>query len=309
MLFIDAEVVSARLTWPTLIEALRAGHKAPPPHVDDTLLSPGDKLMLVRSAWIEGLGGGVKAVTMFPANPSATPPRPAVQGAFLLFDEDRGDIAAVIDGAAITGWKTAADSALGADYLARKDAQNFAMIGAGAIAEPLVRAHLAARPGVTRVTLWNRNLAKCDVLAARLGDLDLDFEVAGNIEAAVRAADIISVATLAHQPIIKGDWLKQGAHLDLVGAFNLQMREADDVALTRGRLFADYRASAHDTGELADPISRGVITTDDLVGDHYDLAMGTCGRGCDNEITIFKNGGGAHLDLMTARAVVAGQTG
>lgn len=270
------------------------------------LLAPGDNRLLVRAAWIAGLGGGLKAVTIYPGNPGRTPPLPAVQGQFLLFDEGRGDVVAAIEGAALTAWKTAADSALGSDMLARADAATLVMVGAGAMAEPLVRAHLAVRAGIERVILWNRTPDRAHDLAHRLSDLGAETIVLTRLDDAIREGDIVCSATMADQPLIHGEWLLPGAHVDLVGAFTPEMREADDEALRRSRLFVDLRASALETGELADPIGRGVITADHVLGDLYDLVAGRAGRASEQEITLYKNGGGAHLDLMTARAVVAG---
>jgi ornithine cyclodeaminase len=310
MQIIDADEITRRLTWPALVEALREGHRRPKPLADDMLLEPGDNRVLVRAAWIEGLGGGLKAVTIFPGNPAATPPRPAVQGQFLLFDEARGDVVAVIEGAALTAWKTAADSALGADLLARTDAATLLMIGAGAMAGPLINAHLAVRPSIRRVLVWNRTGARAEALAGSLAGPGRDVEIVADLETAVGQADVISSATMATEPVIRGDWLSAGTHLDLVGAYTPTMREADDATLRRTRLFADYLPTAHETGELADPIARGVISRDDVAGDLYDLVAGRIGRGAADDITLYKNGGGAHLDLMTARAIVsAGASG
>jgi len=306
MKIINAADVGARLSWQQAVEALRDGHRQPKPLADDMLLAPGENRLLVRSAWIEGLGGGLKAVTIFPGNPSASPPLPAVQGQFLLFGEGDGDVVAVIEGAALTAWKTAADSALGADLLARTSSDVLTMIGAGAMAEPLVRAHKSVRPGLSKVMLWNRNLEKCRFLKSTLADLGVEIGIAESLEAAVRSADIICTATMACEPLIHGDWLRPGTHVDLVGAYTPTMREADDVALTRGRLFADFAPSALETGELAIPLSQRVIMPSDLVGDLYGLVAGTCGRETEKEISLYKNGGGAHLDLMMACAVVSG---
>ena len=129
--------------------------------------------------------------------------------------------------------------------------------------------------------------------------------VADDLEAAVRAADVICTATMAREPLIKGEWLQPGQHLDLIGAYNPLMREVDDRAMQRGRIFVDARATTlHHIGELIAPLASGAITEADVVADFYDLASGAYARRSDDEITIAKNGGGAHLDLMTAAYVL-----
>ncbi len=317
MIVIDADTVQDLLDWRTEVEALREGHRLAPgvgapgtrPAIDDLLMKQDGRALLIRAAWVPGGGGGsgavgLKAVTVFPENPNRDQPLPAVQGQFLLFDGETGVVTAVIDGAAITACKTAGDSALGADLLARPDVEVLAMIGAGAMAEPLIRAHLAVRPSLKRIVLGNRTRERAEDLAARLSDTGCDIEIAEDIDAAVAAGDVISVATMSRQPIIRGALLKPGAHLDLVGAYTPDMREADDAAFQRGRLFVDARETTlHEIGELMIPLASGVITEADVQGDLFDLVSGSLGRGSPDEITVYKNGGGAHLDLMTAGAI------
>jgi ornithine cyclodeaminase/alanine dehydrogenase-like protein (mu-crystallin family) len=226
---------------------------------------------------------------------------------FVLFDHDDGRPLAVIDGAGITAWKTAADSALGSRYLSRSDARCLLMVGAGALARPLIGAHRSVRPAIEKVLLWNRTPARAEALAAELGREGLRVEVATDLAAAVGQADVVSAATRTEQPVIQGAWLQPGTHLDLVGAFTASMREADDAALRRARLFVDARETTLDhIGELKIPIERGVIGKDDVVGDLYDLAAGLAWQRAPDDITIYKNGGGAHLDLMTAIAIYRG---
>lgn len=304
MIVIDGARVDELVDWRTVVDALRAGHQGPRPQIDDLLMRDGENALLVRGAWKSGEGIGLKAVSVFARNPEADPPRPAVQGQFLLFDGVTGEVTAVIDGAAITRWKTAGDSALGSELLSRPDAETLTMVGAGAQAEPLIRAHLAVRPSIRRVMIWNRTEARATALADRLEDVAPEVEVVLDIEDAVGAGDVVSVATMASEPIVKGAWLKPGAHLDLVGAYRPDMREADDEALTRGRIFVDARETTiHEIGELLIPFQNDVIAETDVVADFFDLVAGAAGRRSESEITVFKNGGGAHLDLMTAVAI------
>jgi ornithine cyclodeaminase/alanine dehydrogenase-like protein (mu-crystallin family) len=295
------------LTWPALVDALDAGHRLGRGQTHDLLLEEGGNILLSRTAWKAGYGIGIKTVTGFFGNPARTPPRPSVQGVFVLFDHDDGRPLAVIDGAAITAWKTAADSALGSRYLSRPDARCLLMVGAGALAKPLIQAHLSVRPRLEKVLVWNRTPSRAQALAAELHAADVAAEVAADLAAAVGAADIVIAATRTEEPLIQGVWLQQGAHLDLVGAFTASMREADDTALRRGRIFVDARETTIDhIGELKVPIERGVIGKDDVLADLYDLAGGFAWRGSPDDITIYKNGGGAHLDLMTAIAIYRG---
>jgi ornithine cyclodeaminase/alanine dehydrogenase-like protein (mu-crystallin family) len=307
VLVIGREQIDAALTWPALVDALDAGHRLGRGQTHDVLLEEGGNILLSRTAWKAGYGIGIKTVTGFFDNPALTPPKPSVQGVFVLFDHDDGRPLAVIDGAAITAWKTAADSALGSRYLSRPDARCLLMVGAGALAKPLIQAHLSVRPGIEKVLLWNRTPARAGALAAELRAEDLSAEVAADLPAAVRRADIVSAATRTEEPVVQGAWLQPGAHLDLVGAFTASMREADDTAFRRGRLFVDARETTIDhIGELKIPIACGVIGSDDVVADLYDLAGGLAWRRSPDDITIYKNGGGAHLDLMTAIAIYRG---
>jgi ornithine cyclodeaminase/alanine dehydrogenase-like protein (mu-crystallin family) len=304
---IDQDQIDAVLTWRALIDALDEGHRLGRGQTHDVLLGEGGDILLSRAAWKAGYGIGIKTVTGFFGNPARTPPRPSVQGVFVLFDHDDGRPLAVIDGAAITAWKTAADSALGSRYLSRPDARCLLMVGAGALAKPLIQAHLSVRPRLEKVLVWNRTRGRAQALTAELQADGLAAEVAADLGAAVRVADIVSAATRTEKPLIQGVWLQSGAHLDLVGAFTASMREADDTALRRGRIFVDARETTLDhIGELKVPIERGVIDKDDVLADLYDLAGGLRWRRSPDDITIYKNGGGAHLDLMTAIAIYRG---
>ncbi len=301
MRIVSAEDCRRTATWPLVIEALRAGHLQSKATIGDTLLASRNRKMLVRSGWIEGIAAGVKAVTVFPDNQS---PHPSVQGQVMLIDDQTGVVSALLDGAEITKWKTAGDSALGADLLARDDMETMLMIGAGTMAEPLIRAHLTVRPSIQRILIWNRTLPRAEALVGRLQDLDAVMESVADLDEAVSAADIISAATMTVEPIIKGARLKPGCHVDLVGAYTPEMREADDDTLRRGRLFVDcYDTTVHDIGELMIPLAAGTIAMEDVLGDLYDLVAKRVGRQEPDEITLYKNGGGAHLDILTAKAI------
>lgn len=302
--FIDAAQMRTQLDFASLVAHLRAAHRDGPAAVDRVLMQAQapdgtNNAMLVWPAWQPGQNLGVKVVTMFPGNRAV----PAVQGVYLLFDGQDGSPQVVIDGTELTYWKTAADSALGADLLARPDAKTLLMVGAGALAPYLIRAYQAIRPGLQQIQVWNRTPDKARQVVD--GVRGTAAQVAPDLEQAVRAADIVSCATSSTQPLVHGSWLRPGAHLDLIGGFTPDMREADDVAVRRARVFVDSRWFTVDhVGDLTQPIADGVITAHDVRGDLFELCGGLCaGRDDATQITLFKSGGGAHLDLMTARYV------
>ena len=304
MRIVTGDDIRSVCTWPFAVEALRAGHLMKPAELKDSLVEDSGRKMLVRTAWIAGLASGVKAVTIYPDNPSATPSRPSVQGQVLLFDEAQGHVVAVLEGVDLTAWKTAGDSALGSSCLARVDVKSMLIVGAGSMARPLIDAHRTVRPSLEHVMIWNRSAPRAEELAASLEADGVRAEVVGDLDAAVSRADLISSATMTTEPLISGEALKPGTHVDLVGAYTPTMREADDATLTRGRLFVDSRATTvGHIGEVMIPMASGAISEADIQGDLHDLVQGRAGRGSAEEITVFKNGGGAHLDVMIAHAV------
>ena len=291
--YIRAEDVDHLLGWSDLADALLAGHKLATPEISDQFVHRGDDTLLSRAAWIDGVGIAVKSVTVMPSN--AAKGLSSVHGAMVLFEDLTGRVEAVIDSALVTKWKTAGDSVLGARLLARPDSKRLLIVGAGAVAASLIEAYTAVFPNI-EISVWARTKAKAEGLGVRVVD---------DLEAAVRKADIISCATMAKDPIIKGEWLRAGQHLDLIGAFKADMREADDFAMQRAKIFVDSRATtiAH-IGELMIPIANGAIKPTDVLADLYDLAAGQAGRTSAEDITLFKNGGGAHLDLLTGREIL-----
>lgn len=281
----DAE---ALLTWRGLLDAFEAGHKLPLADLKDMFLYRGQDTILDRGAWIDGLGALVKVATVFPGN--AAKGLPTIYGVVSLFDDTTGDLSALVDFHLVTKWKTAGDSLLSASRLARKDSRNFLLVGAGAVARSMVQAYSAIFPDA-RFTVWSRTRASAEAMG---------LPVADDLEAAVRQADVICSATMATAPLIKGDWLQPGQHLDLIGAYKPGMREVDDRAMQRARVFVDSRKTTlHHIGELIDPIASGAISEADVVADFYDDPA-LYSRRSEDEITLAKNGGGAHLDLMTA---------
>jgi ornithine cyclodeaminase len=304
MQIVSAAEVHRICDWHRLVDALMEAHRGPAPLVDRSELHAGREgardTFLNLPAWQPGVAMGTKIVTVMPGNPALSQVLPAVQAAYVLFDGKTGTLVAVMDGTAMTYRKTAADSALGARFLARRDARVLLMVGAGALAPYLIAAHRAMTPSIREIILWNRDRSKAERLA-----VDCGGRVAGDLEQAVRMADIVSCATASREPLVRGDWLAAGAHLDLVGAYTPEMRECDDDAVLKSRVFVDSRWFAIDrSGDLGDPIRRGVFAPDRIEADLFDLcADGLARPRMPHDITLFKNGGGAHLDLFTARFI------
>ena len=281
-----------------LIDFMEEQHRHPPALVDDSYVeSPGGDAMLARTGFAPGHGLGVKLAAVFPGNVN----RPTVHSTYVLFDPSTGAERAVIAGNALTWFKTACDSALGARLLAPDESRVLLMVGAGAMAPHLIRAHRAARPSIERIEIWNRTRGRACALAAELADLDA--LVVDDLPAAVGRADVISCATMTVEPVIRGAWLRTGTHVDLVGSFRPDMREADDELLVAALVHVDSRdTTLVKTGELAIPLAAGTITADDVRGDLFELVAGdVVGRSSDADITVFKNGGGGHLDLMASQ--------
>ena len=286
--------IEPRLDWLALTDALAQGHELPRAEIADSFLYRGKDTLLTRSAWIDGLGMAVKPATIFPDNPGRGVP--AVNGAVALLDDATGQLRALVDFHLVTKWKTAGDSLLSARRLARTDARRVLVIGAGAVAESMVHAYRALIPDA-QVCIWSRSPAGAEALAQRLS-----ATAVRDLEPAVRDAEIIATATMATQPVLRGEWLSPGTHVDLIGAYKADMREADDALVAHASLFVDSRATTlGHIGELIMPIAAGVITAESVRGDFYDLVRPDARRRqSDDEITLFKNGGGAHLDLMIA---------
>ena len=294
--------IEPRLDWLALTDALAQGHELPRAEIADSFLYRGRDTLLTRSAWIDGLGLAVKPATVFPGN--AADGLPAVNGAVNLLDDATGQLQAIVDFHLVTKWKTAGDSLLSARRLARPDARRVLVIGAGQVAASMIEAYRALIPDA-RVTVWNRTGAAARALAGRTGARAVE-----DLEPAVRDAEIIATTTMSREPVLRGDWLSPGTHVDLIGAYRPDMREADDEVLRRARLFVDSRATTlGHIGEIQDPIDRGVIAETDISADFYDLPAGAFARRSDDEITVAKNGGGAHLDLMTASYILGVASG
>lgn len=308
MRFVGAAEIDAILDFPALIDALAAGFRGDwtvPPRHHHTIADGADPdaTLLLMPAWTQGAPGGgfvgTKIVSVFPGNSARR--LPAVSGLYLLIDGATGAPAAVLDGSRLTLWRTAAASALAARYLVREDARRMVMVGAGALAPFLVRAHASVRP-IAEVLVWNRTAAAAEALAAELCEAGFAAAATADLERAVRDADIVSCATLSPVPVVHGAWLPAGCHLDLVGAFTPKMRETDDEAVRRSAVFVDTRAGAlSEAGDIVQPIASGAIGREHVRGDLFDLCRGAApGRTGAAEITLFKSVGSALEDLAAA---------
>ncbi|KAJ1296479.1 hypothetical protein BS78_01G303900 [Paspalum vaginatum] len=313
--YIDAAALHSLLPFPSLMAHLRAGLAHPelsagiqcPQRVSFPLPTAPSAALLLMPSWCAHPSLpylALKSVTSFPSN---SPRLPSVHAAVSLFSSATGAPLASVDGSALTLLRTAAVSALAASLLASpsRPPSVLALAGAGALAPYLAEAHLAALPSISRVLVWNRTRAKSAALVARLRAAHPGLaveEAAGGMDEAVAAADVVSCATGSREPVVRGELLRPGAHLDLVGSFTPEMRECDDEALRRGRVFIDFEAAMEEAGELVGAVQRGVLRRGDVAGTLSELAAGTVeGRRSDDEITVFKSVGTAVVDLLAAQ--------
>lgn len=312
VLNLDAAAVRAGLPWPALVEALRQGFArgatVPARHVHT--LSVGGQTAgtaLLMPAWREGgpLGAvfGVKTVTVHPGN--AARGLPAVHAGYLLMDAATGVPWATLDGSELTARRTAAASALAADFLARAGARELLLVGAGRIAALMPEALRAVRPGLDRVRVWNHRAESAQALAARLAQAGWDAAPAVDLAAAVARADIVSCATLSEVARVQGAWLRPGAHLDLIGSFTPAMREADGDCFARSRVFVDTEEALAKAGDVLQAVAEGAWRPEALCGTLAGLCLGEVpGRADDGEMTLFKSVGSALEDLVAAELLV-----
>jgi alanine dehydrogenase len=258
--------------------------------------------LLIMPAWTVGEYVGVKLVTVVPGNMDRA--LPSIAGCYILSSARTGEVLAHIDGAALTARRTAAASALASSFLSRFESSRLVLVSTGALALRLAAAHAQVRP-ITEISVWGRSREKAEATATGIRALGIAAEPCDNLEAAVRKADIISCATLSREPIVHGAWLKAGAHLDLIGAFNPQMRETDDEAVARSSVFVDTRDGAlKEAGDLVQAIAAGVFSSAQVKAELRELCCGThAGRANEQEITLFKSVGASLEDLAAAISV------
>ena len=307
MRIIAASEVEAALDYPSLVERLRQAFRrdiqVPVRHHHDVEVSGGSTAtLLLMPAWQTDRHIGVKMVTVFPDNGEQS--LPAIMGIYVLIDGKNGSPLALIDGPTLTVKRTAGASALASSYLSRPDAERLLMVGTGALAPQLIVAHAAVRP-ICNVLIWGRNPEKAQRLAKRMNRRDFRVDWTDNLEEAVRGAHIISCATLSKEPLVRGEWLQPGQHVDLVGAFRPDMRETDDSAMQRARVFVDTRAGAtKEGGDIVQAVESGALSLDDIAGDLFEITRGErSGRRYYDQITLFKSVGTAVEDLAAAQLV------
>ena len=308
---LNADQVQNALPWDSLIDALRdifarADVRSPIRH-HHSLEVPGEPTatLLLMPAWIEGEYLGVKQVSVFPGNNARN--LPGLNSHYMLSCGRTGRPLAMLDGNELTARRTAAASALASRFLSRADACQLLMVGAGRMARRLIPAHMSVRP-IRSVQVWDRHEAVSAALVAELTACGIDARVCrvDRLQEAAATADIISCATMASEPLVFGDWLKPGAHLDLVGSFTPDMRETDNVAMQRCAVFVDTRAGAlSESGDLIMPIREGAIGAEKIVAELAELCRGQhAGRAAladaDNALTLFKSVGDSREDLAAA---------
>ena len=286
--------IEPSLNWSELLTQLTEGHKLPKAKIKDTLITRRDDTLLSRVAWIDGLGQLVKTATIFPKNNKK---KSIINGSVSLFSDQTGELEAFIDFHLLTKWKTAADSLLAAKHLARKNSNNILLVGSGNMSSAMLAAYKSIFPEAS-FFVWSRTSRN----AAHFAEKN-SINMVKSLRGAVRSADIVCTATMSAEPLIKGDWLQAGQHIDLIGAYRPDMRELDDNAIKKGKIFVDsYETTVQHIGEIKLPLQSGVIKNSDILADFYSLDQFK--RSSPSDITIAKNGGGAHLDLMTAKYIL-----
>lgn len=304
MLVLSAEQTRAALPFPELVDAIEAMFRNDcimPVRHHHRMEVPGESaaVMLLMPAWVPGEHLGVKILNLFPDNHRRS--LPTIIGSYLLSSGKTGELLALVEGGELTARRTAAASALAARYLARRDAETMLMVGTGRLSLNLMQAHAAVRP-LKRFQVWGRDLTKAKAIARQAQESGLDASAVDDLAIAARQAELISCATLSDEPLIKGEWLKPGAHVDLVGAFQPAMRESDDDVMRRSSVFVDTRAGAlTEGGDIVQALASGALAKEDIKAELSELAHGHHrGRSSDEEITVFKSVGAALEDLAGA---------
>lgn len=314
MLHFDAAATRRGLPYPALVQALHRlfsiGCVVPLRHThvvaaaDDHVAGT----VLIMPAWRPGGRLGIKTVNVFPGNQALG--LPALHASYLLCDAGTGVPLATLDGSEITTRRTVAASALAASFLARGDAEKLLVVGAGRVARELPHAMRAVRPGLRRVQVWNHRAEPAAALAREWGEQGLDARAVTDLEAAVRAADIVSCATLSTVPLVRGAWLAAGTHLDLIGGFTPSMRECDGDCLRRSRVWVDTDEALAKAGDIVQAVAEGAFDPAATRGRLEGLCRATCrARQTSDEITLFKSVGTALEDLAAAELVYDARDG
>tara|TARA_Y100000741_G_scaffold187363_1_gene142503 strand:- start:1288 stop:2217 length:930 start_codon:yes stop_codon:yes gene_type:complete len=304
----DRENVASSLQYGILIEALRKAFSSKitaPERVQHTIKNKNgsDATLLLMPAWKIGEHIGIKIVSVFPEN--TTNNMNAVHANYFLMNANDGKPVAVMDGTELTLRRTACASALAADYLVNKNVDTLLMIGTGNLAPHMIKAHCVVR-NYSRILIWGRNEEKAERLALSLNIKDKEVLAKNDIKEALNVADVISCATLTQKPLIMGDWIKPGQHLDLVGAFTPDMAEADSKAIAKSKVVVDtYEGALSESGELINALKEGRIKKEHILSDLRELVLEEKNiRKDSNDITLFKSVGTALEDLAAAELVI-----
>ena len=304
MQIISAQQIQSVLDWCGVLDALHRGHAGTRPSGGGYFIGDSTFGLFSRGVILPGMGAGVKIASIHPANGAAVPPLPSEQAAFLVLDERTKGLVAMLDGPEITRWKTAADSALAARMLCSEHSEVLLVLGAGPVARSLTDAYLHIRPSIREVLLWNRTPSRLEAARSALDARNIRVSIVEDLDAAVARADIITAATSTSTPVIRGECIRPGTHVDLVGGYRADMQEADCDVFRGARIFVDDRQNAVQAGDIQNPLKAGVIRESDIEGDLFDLCrMPTFHRSAGDR-TVYKNAGGAHLDLIVSQYVV-----
>lgn len=309
MLVLDAKQTSLALPWAELIEAIKHGFQQDcitplrHQHVLENANEPSATLLLMP-AWVSGQHLGIKQVMVVPGNSARG--LPGVQASYQLFSAKTGELLAILEGTTLTNKRTAAASALASSFLSKQNSQHLLIVGTGALARWLVQAHISVRP-IKHVSIWGRDQDKAvqmtqELKAERMNTHGIKLQPVSDLCAAAKRADIISCATMSHAPLVLGQWLSPGTHLDLVGGFTPDMRETDDTAISRSQIYVDtFEGALEEAGDIIQAINSKVISKNDIKGDLFGLCKGDIrGRQNDEHITAFKSVGTALEDLAAA---------
>ena len=276
-----------------IIVPMRQHHDFPNPKVQ------ADSTLLLMPAWHPSKNAGVKLVTISPENGKFT--MPSIQGTYIYFDATKGSIKAIFEAKNLTSKRTAATSALASSYLSKKDSNSLLMIGTGALSINLIKAHASVRP-IKKVFIWGRNFEKAKAICDQLKDEKFIISPIKNIEDKISDVDIISCATLSKNPLVLGNYVKDGQHIDLVGAYKKDMREADDITIKKSSVFIDtYQGGLKESGDIYIPLQKGILKENEIKADLFQLCSNQKqGRKTNKEITLFKSVGHAIEDLAAA---------
>ena len=304
---INASFIEKNTNFLKLISALKQGfssdeimvpmrhhHDFPNPEVK------ADSTLLLMPAWSPSKDAGVKIVTVSPENGKFE--LPSIQGTYIYLDATKGTIKALLDAKSLTVKRTAAASALASSFLSKKNSSSLLMIGTGALSINLIKAHASIRP-ITKVYIWGRNFEKAKTICKSLKQEKFSIHAIRTIEEKISEVDIISCATLSKIPLVLGTNLKEGQHIDLVGAYKKDMREADDDTIKKSSVFVDtFQGGLKESGDIVIPLSNGTLKAEHIKADLFQLCSNDkSGRTNDSEITVFKAVGHALEDLVAAK--------